>query len=145
MAPRSSSSATTATTAARPFGVALKRARRAARLTQAQLAEQACFSVVYISMLERGARQPQLSTLALLADALDLSSAARTALERAAQVPSASFARRSERDDAIPPAPSRSLQVVVRDASERPGRVGPLVTPIRTGGRCPRRSGRVHP
>jgi transcriptional regulator with XRE-family HTH domain len=127
------------------FGPLLKRARRAARLTQAQLAEAAGFSVVYISMLERGARQPQLSTLALLADALDLSTGARTALERAAQAPSASFARRSEPDDAIPPAPSGSFQVVARDASERPGRVGPLVTPIRTGGRCPRRSGRVHP
>src|SRR5262245_55261000 len=70
------------------FGVALKRARRAAHLTQAQLAERAGFSVVYISMLERGTRQPQRSTAALLVEALDLSSADRAALEGAAQLAS---------------------------------------------------------
>ncbi len=70
----------TATPTVLAFGVALKRARRAARLTQAQLAERAGFSVVYISMLERGARQPQPSTVALLAEALALSSAERVAL-----------------------------------------------------------------
>jgi transcriptional regulator with XRE-family HTH domain len=67
------------------FGPLLKRARRAARLTQAELAERAGFSVVYISMLERGARQPQPTTVALLADALVLSSDERAALEQAAQ------------------------------------------------------------
>jgi transcriptional regulator with XRE-family HTH domain/tetratricopeptide (TPR) repeat protein len=69
------------------FGIALKRARRAARLTQAELAERAGFSVVYISMLERGARAPQRSTVTLLTDALDLSGAERSALESAAQAP----------------------------------------------------------
>jgi transcriptional regulator with XRE-family HTH domain len=87
------------------FGMALKRARRAVRLTQAQLAERAGYSVVYIGMLERGARRPQRSTLAFLADALELSIDERAALEIAAQFPSASSARRSERVDAIPPAP----------------------------------------
>jgi len=76
---------TTSTTAAPAFGIALKRARRAARLTQAELAERAGFSVVYISMLERGARTPQRSTLTLLADALDLTAAERAAWEGAAQ------------------------------------------------------------
>jgi len=58
------------TTSMLAFGALLKRSRRAARLTQAQLAERAGFSVVYISMLERGARQPQRTTVALLAEAL---------------------------------------------------------------------------
>lgn len=45
------------------FGVALKRVRRAAHLTRAQLAERAGFSVVYISMLERGALESAAQTL----------------------------------------------------------------------------------
>jgi tetratricopeptide (TPR) repeat protein/transcriptional regulator with XRE-family HTH domain len=84
MAPRSTTS-TSSTTAARAFGIALKRARRAAHLTQAQLAEAAGFSVVYISMLERGARQPQRSTVTLLADALALSSTERATWEEMVQ------------------------------------------------------------
>lgn len=68
------------------FGVALKRARRAAHLTQAQLAERAGFSVVYISMLERGARQPQPSTVTLLVEALVLPGAERVALEHAVTI-----------------------------------------------------------
>ena len=79
------------------FGIALKRARRAAHLTQAQLAERAGFSVVYISMLERGARQPQRTTVALLADALALLPAERAALERAAQSPATDVTRPSAR------------------------------------------------
>ena len=42
-------------TSIRAFGVELKRFRRAARMTQAQLAERAGFSVIYISVLERAA------------------------------------------------------------------------------------------
>jgi transcriptional regulator with XRE-family HTH domain len=76
------------TTSLLAFGALLKRSRRAARLTQAQLAERAGFSVVYISKLERGARQPQRTTVALLAEALDFSSDERVALESAAQLPS---------------------------------------------------------
>jgi transcriptional regulator with XRE-family HTH domain len=85
------------------FGLALKRARRAARLTQAELAERAGFSVVYISMLERGARQPQRTTLALLADALALSSAERVALEAAA--PDAAERRRGDDGAGTPQLP----------------------------------------
>src|SRR5262245_37620277 len=69
------------------FGTLLKRSRRAAHLTQAQLAERAGFSVVYISMLERGARAPQRTTVDLLADALALTADERAALEGAAQLP----------------------------------------------------------
>jgi tetratricopeptide (TPR) repeat protein/transcriptional regulator with XRE-family HTH domain len=78
------------------FGALLKRHRRAARMTQAQLAERAGFSVVYISMLERGARQPQRTTVALLVDALDLAAEERTALEAAARLPSAPLSLRRE-------------------------------------------------
>src|SRR2546429_6747540 len=72
------------------LGPLLKRARRAAHLTQAQLAERAGFSVVYVSMLERGARQPQRTTMDALADALGLSPGERAALDMAAHRSSAS-------------------------------------------------------
>jgi transcriptional regulator with XRE-family HTH domain/tetratricopeptide (TPR) repeat protein len=69
------------------FGLLLKRSRRAARLTQAQLAERAGFSVVYISMLERGARSPQRTTVALLAEALALSPSERAAFQATTPLP----------------------------------------------------------
>ncbi|HEX3270186.1 MAG TPA: AAA family ATPase [Ktedonobacterales bacterium] len=78
----------TSTTSARAFGLLLKRYRRAAHLTQAQLAQLAGFSVVYISMLERGVRRPQRTTATLLADALSLSPAECAALEAVAPLPS---------------------------------------------------------
>jgi transcriptional regulator with XRE-family HTH domain len=107
MAPVSTTSttSTTSTASTRDFGLALKRARRAAHLTQAELAERAGFSVVYISMLERGARQPQRSTLALLADALTLAGAARVALEAAAPAPAAAQRRRGDGAAGTPPLP----------------------------------------
>jgi predicted ATPase/DNA-binding XRE family transcriptional regulator len=89
------------TASTRAFGTALKRARRAAHLTQAELAERAGFSVVYISMLERGARQPQPSTVTLLADALELTAPDRAVLEAAAQAPAAP--PRRSRDSAEAP------------------------------------------
>jgi predicted ATPase/class 3 adenylate cyclase len=67
------------------FGLLLKRFRRAARLTQAHLAERAGFSVTYISKLECGARVPQPTTVALLADALSLPPAERASFEAAAR------------------------------------------------------------
>ena len=66
------------------FGPLLKQFRRASHLTQAQLAERAGFSVTYISKLERGARQPQRSTVVLLADALGLSGDERATFESSA-------------------------------------------------------------
>jgi DNA-binding XRE family transcriptional regulator len=67
------------------FGPLLKRYRRAAHLTQAQLAERAGFSTNYISKLERGAREPQRATVALLADAMSLSMSDRRTLESTVQ------------------------------------------------------------
>ncbi len=93
------------TTSAHAFGIALKRARRAARLTQAQLAERAGFSVVYISMLERGARAPQRTAVVLLADALALTTPERYALETAAQLPARHDQRASAATGAAPSQP----------------------------------------
>ncbi|HEV2238724.1 MAG TPA: AAA family ATPase, partial [Ktedonobacterales bacterium] len=55
------------------FNSLLKRHRRAAGMTQEALAARAGYSVVYISMLERGTRTPLAATAEILADALGLS------------------------------------------------------------------------
>jgi class 3 adenylate cyclase len=69
-----------------PFGEVLRQARRAAGLTQAELAERAGLSSRGINDLERGARQtPRKDTAALLADALALNGEKRTAFEAAAR------------------------------------------------------------
>ncbi|WP_448218390.1 helix-turn-helix domain-containing protein [Endozoicomonas sp. 2B-B] len=54
------------------FADALRESRKAAGLSQEKLAEKASVDRTYISLLERGLRQPTLSTLIHLADALDL-------------------------------------------------------------------------
>ena len=70
------------------FGVALKRFRLGAGLTQEGLAERARLSARAVSDLERGvARAPRPGTLALLARALRLGPADRTALAAAARPP----------------------------------------------------------
>ena len=76
--------------ASRPsFGVALKRYRLGAGLTQEALAERARLSARAVSDLERGVnRAPRPSTLALLARALRLGPADRAALAAAAHPPS---------------------------------------------------------
>jgi peptide/nickel transport system substrate-binding protein len=64
----------------------LRRYRRAAHLTQEDLAERAKISKDTISALERGvSRAPQRATIELLADALQLSEAERAQLEDAAR------------------------------------------------------------
>lgn len=67
------------------FGATLKRYRRAAGLTQDELAVRAGYSVGHISKLESSVRLPVAATIELLADALALSPAERSALERAAR------------------------------------------------------------
>ncbi len=62
------------------FAALLKRHRRAAGLTQEQLAERAGYSVNYISLLERGRRLPIPATVELLAVALGLGAAERVTL-----------------------------------------------------------------
>jgi transcriptional regulator with XRE-family HTH domain/tetratricopeptide (TPR) repeat protein len=65
----------------------LKRYRRAAGLTQEQLAERAGYSVGHISKLESSVRHPVPATVDLLADVLTLTEAERSALQRAADCP----------------------------------------------------------
>jgi len=69
---------------AEPFGARLRALRRAAELTQEELAERAGVSVQAVSALERGINTaPQRHTVALLAGALDLDLAEQGALEEA--------------------------------------------------------------
>jgi len=63
------------------FGLLLKRSRRAAGVTQEELADRAGYSVGYISKLEQGVRVPSAATIELVADALALSPAERASLE----------------------------------------------------------------
>jgi predicted ATPase/transcriptional regulator with XRE-family HTH domain/Tfp pilus assembly protein PilF len=68
------------------FGELLRQYRRAAGLSQEELADQAQLSRDTISLLERGlSRVPRRDTIALLADALQLSSEDRRSLEDAAR------------------------------------------------------------
>lgn len=69
----------------RSLGNLLKRYRRAAHLTQEELAGRAGYSSHYISMIERGVRLPQPLTIDILCDALSLSQEERAALHAAAQ------------------------------------------------------------
>jgi predicted ATPase/transcriptional regulator with XRE-family HTH domain len=88
------------------FGEVLRRYRRAAGLTQEELAEQARLSVRAIADLERGARRwPYKDTVALLADALALPAEERAALIAAARRPRAPAAAR-----AAPPRPTASCE-----------------------------------
>ena len=75
------------------FGHVLKRSRRAAGLTQEELAERAGYSVGHISKLEQGARTPSAATVQLLADALALTPADRASLEVARRAVQASAHR----------------------------------------------------
>ena len=65
----------------RSFGLLLKRYRRAAGLTQEELAGRAGYSAAYIGKLEQGARIPSAATVELLADALALTPGDRAPLE----------------------------------------------------------------
>jgi predicted ATPase/class 3 adenylate cyclase/DNA-binding XRE family transcriptional regulator len=73
--------------AERTFGAVLAALRRAATLTQEELAERAGLSPRGLSYLERGAHLPQPETVRRLATALDLTDAQRASLVTAAQAP----------------------------------------------------------
>lgn len=62
-----------------PLGEELRRLRRARGLTQADLADLAGLSVEGVSLLERGRRTPRISTLVLLAEAMQLDADERAA------------------------------------------------------------------
>lgn len=68
------------------FGPVLRRLRRAAGMSQEELAERAHLSVESIGALERGRRRaPYRETIRLIADALELSDAGRQELQAAAK------------------------------------------------------------
>jgi len=99
-------------TTARPiFSVLLKRFRRAAGLTQQALAERAGYSAVYVSMLERGQRQPLPATVQLLATALDLSAHDRELLLTAARGRDGAADRRTARRDTTQPLIGRAREL----------------------------------
>lgn len=54
------------------FGLVLKKSRMQKRLSQEQLALASCLDRTFISMLERGLRQPSLSSVVAISLALDL-------------------------------------------------------------------------
>ena len=58
-------------TIAQAFGKSLREVRREARLSQPTLAERANLDRTFISQMERGIRQPTLTTLFKLADGLE--------------------------------------------------------------------------
>ena len=80
------------------FAALLRRARRAAGLSQEALAERAGISVDAVSALERGlTRAPHPDTLERLVEALQLEAAERAAWEQATR------GLRLPSDDAVPP------------------------------------------
>ena len=105
------------------FSTLLRRARRAAGLTQEQLAEQAGLSARAVSDLERGDRPARRSTLELLIPALGLEMHDRAALEQAATRARSLALRKTAEAAPAPPAsavvlPAGMLAVLV--AAVRP-------------------------
>ena len=97
------------------FGELLRRFRVAASLTQEALADQCRISPATIAAIEQGRRTaPRLSTVRLIAEALELSAADRELLARAADQATAAFHPTSA--DAGPPAapavPAMTVSVV---------------------------------
>lgn len=93
-----------ATISSQSFGDLLRRHRRAAGLTQEELAALAGLSVRGLSDLERGTRRaPRRETVQLLSEALQLSEAERTGLEAAARRRGVSAAQESVESLAPPP------------------------------------------
>jgi tetratricopeptide (TPR) repeat protein/transcriptional regulator with XRE-family HTH domain len=80
----------------RAFGLTLTRLRRAAELTQEELAERCKLSVRGIGYLERGARHPRRSTVDLLVDGLGLAGPERSELLAAAEQAGCQPARPAE-------------------------------------------------
>ena len=102
-----------------PFAALLKRYRRAAGLTQEALAEQAGYSVTYLSKLEQGTRAPLPLTVRLLAEALLLSPSEYAALEAAAERPPVTTVRPLSRLRGSTAPARTALPALVGRATER--------------------------
>jgi transcriptional regulator with XRE-family HTH domain len=103
-----------------PFATLLRRHRRTAGLTQADLAERAGVSERAISDLERGiGRVPRRDTVDLLAGALALDGAARAAFDAAVQRARAQTLAGDARAEPAPPAPVPSLPATPAAAPRR--------------------------
>ena len=63
------------TKVAKAFGAALREARQKAKLSQEDLALESGVDRTFVSMMERGIRQPALSTVFSLCEALPISAA----------------------------------------------------------------------
>jgi class 3 adenylate cyclase len=115
-----------------PIRTLLRRARRAAGLSQEELAERAGISVDTISLLESGlTHAPHPETLVLLAGALHLSEAERAAWEQATRGP------RLPGDDAVAPLdeasqPSSPPPLALSHPTVRPAPPGGTVTLLYT-------------
>src|SRR5579862_7031521 len=106
-----------------PFSLLLRQWRRAASLTQEELAERAGMSVETISALERGiSRMPYRATITSLADALGLDREGRARLLAAARPANAvpepvAPAERADPAPAHPPLPSPARGSLARVAT----------------------------
>jgi predicted ATPase/DNA-binding XRE family transcriptional regulator len=119
-----------------PFSKLLRRLRRAAHLTQEELAERAGYSPDYVSMLERGLRSPPPLTIDILAKALRLEATDRAALLEAAGAALPSF---PEPAPQTPPALAEPTpDLIGRDSDEATAldtlRRARLVTMVGPGG-----------
>ena len=108
------------------FATVLQSMRRAARLSQEELAERARLSVETISALERGARRaPYRSTVELLAEGLALSASARHLLASAATAAARRGARRQHlagTETVSPQAPEARLEHLPQQRTSFVGR-----------------------
>jgi predicted ATPase/DNA-binding XRE family transcriptional regulator len=102
------------------FGELLRRHRQASEFSQEELAERARISTAAVGALERGLRRaPRSETIALLAEALNLSAPARAELEGAAKRGRARFGARAEpavARPAVPKLPLATTTFLGRDA-----------------------------
>ena len=115
------------TGSARTFGELLLRYRKAAGLTQEELAERASLSARAISDLERGVKHtPRKDTLLLLAGALGLSPADRVVFENIARL-HARAAPAEPPDPAAAPAPPGRPPLRAGEFQSWPGRATPLI------------------
>ncbi len=94
-------------------GSALKQHRRAARMTQEELAERANYSASYVSQIERGEKAPTPATIDLLALALGLDAEQAVALHRRLRE---GRPQRRPQLFTLPPLPTPLTSLIGRDA-----------------------------